>query len=140
MERALSLDPTTLGFSTTAAAAFRGYPLRWFVNRRTSQRVRDLYHPRLEDVGLANVLHALSDPVRLEIVRVLAGLDEIPCSSLNAALSKSTMSHHFKVLREAGVTHTRANGTKRMISLRQEELEGRFPGLLHSILQSSKAA
>jgi len=50
------------------------------------------------------------------------------------------MSHHFKVLREAGVTHTRANGTKRMISLRQEELEGRFPGLLHSILQSSKAA
>ena len=102
--------------------------------------MRDLYHPRLEDVGLANVLHALSDPVRLEIVRVLAGLDEIPCSSLNATVSKSTMSHHFKVLREAGVTHTRANGTKRMISLRQEELEGRFPGLLHSILQSSKAA
>ena len=102
--------------------------------------MRDLYHPRLEDVGLANVFHALSDPVRLEIVRVLAGLDEIPCSSLNAGVSKSTMSHHFKALREAGVTHTRANGTKRMISLRQEELEGRFPGLLHSILQSSKAA
>jgi DNA-binding transcriptional ArsR family regulator len=102
--------------------------------------VRDLYHPRLEDVDLANVLHALSDPVRLEIVRVLAGVDEIPCSSLNAAVSKSTMSHHFKVLRESGVTHTRANGTKRMISLRQDELEGRFPGLLSSILQSSKAA
>jgi DNA-binding transcriptional ArsR family regulator len=102
--------------------------------------VRDLYHPRLEDVDLANVLHALSDPVRLEIVRVLAGVDDIPCSSLNAAVSKSTMSHHFKVLREAGVTHTRANGTKRMISLRQDELEGRFPGLLSSILQSSKAA
>ena len=102
--------------------------------------MRDLYHPRLEDVGLANVLHALSDPVRLEIVRVLAGLDEMPCSSLNAAVSKSTMSHHFKVLREAGVTHTRADGTKRMISLRRDELEARFPGLLGSILQSSKAA
>ena len=102
--------------------------------------MRDLYHPRLEDVDLANVLHALSDPVRLEIVRVLAGIDEIPCSSLNAAVSKSTMSHHFKVLREAGVTHTRANGTKRMVSLRQDDLDGRFPGLLSSILQSSKAA
>ena len=102
--------------------------------------MRDLYHPRLEDVGLANVLHALSDPVRLEIVRVLAGLDEMPCSSLNAAVSKSTMSHHFKVLREAGVTHTRADGTKRMISLRRNELEERFPGLLGSILLSSKAA
>jgi DNA-binding transcriptional ArsR family regulator len=102
--------------------------------------VRDLYHPRPEDVDLANVLHALSDPVRLEIVRVLAGVEEIPCSSVGAAVSKSTMSHHFKVLREAGVTHTRADGTKRMVSLRQDELEGRFPGLLSSILQSSKAA
>jgi DNA-binding transcriptional ArsR family regulator len=102
--------------------------------------VRDLYHPRLEDVDLANVLHALSDPVRLEIVRVLAGRDEVPCSSLNSAVSKSTMSHHFKVLREAGVTNTRANGTKRLVSLRHNELEERFPGLLGSILQSSKAA
>jgi DNA-binding transcriptional ArsR family regulator len=102
--------------------------------------VRDLYHPRLEDVGLANVLHALSDPVRLEIVRVLAGIDEVPCNSLNAAVSKSTMSHHFKVLREAGVTHTRANGTKRMMSLRRIELEDRFPGLLASILGAAKAA
>jgi DNA-binding transcriptional ArsR family regulator len=102
--------------------------------------VRDLYHPRLEDVDLANVLHALSDPVRLDIVRVLAETREIPCSSLNGTVSKSTMSHHFKVLREAGVTHTRADGTKRMISLRRDELEDRFPGLLGSILQSSKAA
>jgi DNA-binding transcriptional ArsR family regulator len=102
--------------------------------------VRDLYHPRVEDVGLPHVLHALSDPVRLEIVRVLSTTDEIPCSSLNAAVSKSTMSHHFKVLREAGVTLTRANGTKRMMSLRQAELEERFPGLLASILDAAKAA
>jgi DNA-binding transcriptional ArsR family regulator len=102
--------------------------------------VRDLYHPRVEDVEIENVLHALSDPVRLEIVRVLAGVEEIPCSSLNAAVSKSTMSHHFKVLREAGVTHTRANGTKRLISLRARELEERFPGLIASVLQAAKAA
>jgi DNA-binding transcriptional ArsR family regulator len=102
--------------------------------------VRDLYHPRIEDVGLAHVLHALSDPVRLEIVRVLASVEEVACSSLHATVSKSTMSHHFKVLREAGVTHTRADGTKRMMSLRQVELEERFPGLLASILDAAKAA
>jgi DNA-binding transcriptional ArsR family regulator len=102
--------------------------------------VRDLYHPRVEDVGLPSVLHALSDPVRLEIVRYLATVDETPCSTLNAAVSKSTMSHHFKVLREAGLTHTRAHGTKRLITLRREELEQRFPGLLDSVLHAAKAA
>jgi DNA-binding transcriptional ArsR family regulator len=103
-------------------------------------RVRDLYHPRLDDVGLAHVLHALSDPVRLEIVRVLDDRGEMACSSLKAAVTKSTMSHHFKVLREAGLTHTRASGTQRLISLRQVEVEGRFPGLLDSILHAAKAA
>jgi DNA-binding transcriptional ArsR family regulator len=86
------------------------------------------------------VLHALSDPVRLEIVRYLATVDETPCSTLTSAVSKSTMSHHFKVLREAGVTHTRADGTKRLITLRREELEQRFPGLLDSVLHAAKAA
>ena len=89
---------------------------------------------------MPSVLHALSDPVRLEIVRYLATVEETPCSTLNAAVSKSTMSHHFKVLREAGVTHTRAAGTKRLIRLRREELEQRFPGLLDSVLQAAKAA
>jgi DNA-binding transcriptional ArsR family regulator len=102
--------------------------------------VRDLYHPRLEDVEIANVLHALSDPVRLEIVRALSGVGEVPCSSVETAVSKSTMSHHFKVLREAGVTHTRTNGTKRLISLREPELEQRFPGLISSVLHAAKAA
>ncbi len=102
--------------------------------------MRDLYHPRVEDVGIANVLHALSDPVRLEIVRVLASVGEMPCSSISATVSKSTMSHHFKVLREAGLTHTRADGTKRLMSLRSDEFERCYPGLLASILQASKAA
>jgi DNA-binding transcriptional ArsR family regulator len=91
-------------------------------------------------VDIANVLHALSDPVRLQIVRSLAGVEEVACSSLDGHVSKSTMSHHFKVLREAGVTRTRATGTKRLISLRERELEQRFPGLLRSVLQASKAA
>ena len=102
--------------------------------------MRDLYHPRVEDVELANVLHALSDPVRLDIVRVLSSGGEVTCSSLHSSVSKSTMSHHFKVLREAGVTHTRADGTKRLMCLRAAELERRFPGLLGSILEASKAA
>jgi DNA-binding transcriptional ArsR family regulator len=102
--------------------------------------VRDLHHPRLEDVGLPSVLHALSDPVRLEIVRYLAALHETSCNSVSSAVSKSTMSHHFKVLREAGLTHTRAHGTKRMISLRRAELDERFPGLLDTIIHASKAA
>jgi DNA-binding transcriptional ArsR family regulator len=102
--------------------------------------VRDLYHPRLEDIGIAHVLHALSDPVRLQIVRVLSVDGEIACSSLDSAVSKSTMSHHYKVLREAGVTHTRASGTQRLISLRHKEVEERFPGLLGSILHAAKAA
>ena len=89
---------------------------------------------------MAHVLHALSDPVRLQIVRVLADRGEIACSSLHSAVTKSTMSHHYKVLREAGLTHTRASGTQRLVSLRQDEVEDRFPGLLGSVLHAAKAA
>src|SRR5919205_1636247 len=98
--------------------------------------MRALHHPRLEEVELTDVLHALSDPVRLEIVRTLADRQERPCSAVEATVAKSTLSHHFKVLREAGVTHTRANGTHRLMSLRREELEERFPGLLDSVLEA----
>lgn len=86
------------------------------------------------------MLHALSDPVRLEIVRSLADEPDQSCSALTTSVSKSTLSHHFKVLREAGVTYTRANGTQRFVSLRFEELEERFPGLLDSVLRASRAA
>ena len=80
------------------------------------------------------MLHALSDPVRLQIVRSLHLQGEQPCKSLDCAVSKSTLSHHLKVLREAGLTHTRTNGTKRLVSLREDELEERFPQLLGSVL------
>jgi DNA-binding transcriptional ArsR family regulator len=92
----------------------------------------------MDEVTLPDVLHALSDPVRLKIVRALAERSEQPCSAVEASVSKSTLSHHFKVLREAGITHTRANGTHRLVSLRRDELEDRFPGVLTSVLDASR--
>jgi len=100
--------------------------------------MRTLHHPRVEEVTLPDVLHALSDPVRLQIVRALAEREEQSCSSVESSVSKSTLSHHFKVLREAGLTHTRVNGTHRYVSLRRDELEVRFPGLLRSVLEASR--
>src|SRR2546423_11392591 len=95
--------------------------------------MRHLHHPRLEEVTIADVLHALSDPVRLQIVRSLAEREEQSCSMVEASVSKSTLSHHFKVLREAGVTHTRMNGTHRLASRRRDELEERLPTPLRSL-------
>lgn len=100
--------------------------------------MRSVHHPHLEEVDLTDVLHALSDPVRLQIVRALADCEEQPCSAVEASVSKSTLSHHFKVLREAGITHTRANGTHRLVSLRRDDLERRFPGVLTSVLDATR--
>jgi DNA-binding transcriptional ArsR family regulator len=102
--------------------------------------MRALHHPRVEELELPEVLHALSDPVRLEIVRLLADEQERPCSSVEAKVAKSTLSHHFKVLREAGITFTRANGTHRLVTLRVSDLEERFPGLIGSVLNAAQAA
>ena len=102
--------------------------------------MRTLHHPRVEELELPEVLHALSDPVRLEIVRLLADEQERPCSSVEAKVAKSTLSHHFKVLREGGITWTRANGPHRLVSLRTDDLEQRFPGLISSVLNAAKAA
>ena len=102
--------------------------------------MRALHHPRTDEIDLTDVLHALSDPVRLEIVRVLADEQERPCSAVEAKVAKSTLSHHFKVLREAGITFTRANGTHRLVTLRTDDLEARFPGLIGSVLNAAKAA
>src|SRR3712207_2381987 len=103
-----------------------------------SHCMRNLHHPRIDEVSLPDVLHALSDPVRLQIVRALAEREEQSCSAVEASVSKSTLSHHFKVLREAGVTYTRVNGTHRYVSLRTQDLDERFPGLLGSVLEASR--
>ena len=103
--------------------------------------MRLLYHPHKKDLSLAGVLYALGDPVRLEIVKQLAEKGELPCSAiLSTPVAKSTLSHHFKVLREAGVLHSRKEGTQHMNSLRREDLDDRFPGLLTVILQEAKVS
>jgi DNA-binding transcriptional ArsR family regulator len=99
----------------------------------------DIPHPALDDLDLASVLHALSDPVRLEIVAGLAAGDERNCGSFDVAVTKSTCTHHFRVLREAGLIRQRQQGTMRLNSLRRDDLEARFPGLLGTILGAAAA-
>ena len=97
-----------------------------------------IYHPSREDIQLPAVLHAFSDPQRLCIVRALA-LDPEPraCGSFNLSVGKSTQTHHFRVLREAGVIRTQVEGTARLSSLRREDLDARFPGLLDAVLSAA---
>jgi DNA-binding transcriptional ArsR family regulator len=95
-----------------------------------------MYHPDRQQVTLAGVLYALGDPIRLEIVRQLAVKGEQNCCDFDFAIARSTMSHHFKILRESGVILSRKSGTQHLNSLRQQDLEEQFPGLLASVLQS----
>jgi DNA-binding transcriptional ArsR family regulator len=99
---------------------------------------RTLHHPSADTFELTGVLHALSDPVRLEIVRTLAagGGCERHCGEFGLTVTKSTRTHHFRVLRENGVIEQRAAGTAVVNRLRREELDGRFPGLLDSVLSA----
>jgi DNA-binding transcriptional ArsR family regulator len=91
-------------------------------------------HPSLSRVDLATVMQALSDPCRIAIIRALADGGELPCNEIALDVSKATRSHHFDVLREAGLIFTRTEGTKCMTSLRNTELDKRFPGLLKLVL------
>lgn len=98
-------------------------------------------HPAGDELELGAVLHALSDPVRLCIVAELANGDsEYTCGSFALPVTKSTCTHHFKVLREAGVIQQRQQGTTRLNRLRRSDLEKRFPGLLDTILQAAGSA
>jgi DNA-binding transcriptional ArsR family regulator len=95
-------------------------------------------HPAREDIELAAVLHALSDPVRLKIVAALASRpDACPTGVIDVPVTKSTCTHHFRVLREAGVIHQQAKGTARLNMLRRDDLDARFPGLLDTILRAA---
>ncbi|MET9351820.1 metalloregulator ArsR/SmtB family transcription factor [Streptomyces sp. NPDC006617] len=90
------------------------------------------------DISLPRLLGALSDPTRLGIVRVLADGHEHGWGELRAPVAKSTLSHHLKVLREAGVTETRQEGTRCFVTLRRENLDSRFPGLLPAVLSAAR--
>jgi len=98
---------------------------------------RSIPHPTRGEIELAAVLHALSEPVRLRIVAGLARGDERTCGSFELPVTKSTCTHHFKVLRESGVIRQRVEGTTRVNSLRREDLDARFPGLLGTILDAA---
>lgn len=99
----------------------------------------ELPHPGRDDIRLTDVLFALSDPARLEIVRQLSGgpLDMAQCHLSDPSMPKSTKSHLMKVLREAGVIRNEPLGRGRRLSLRNEDLEARFPGLIGSVLKAS---
>jgi DNA-binding transcriptional ArsR family regulator len=91
--------------------------------------------PAKKELQLTAVLYALSDEVRLGIVRQLAKKGEQPCGVFEVDRPKSSLSHHFRVLRESGVVATRKDGKLLMNTLRREDLEARFPGLLKAILR-----
>ena len=99
-----------------------------------------LHHPATEDLELPTVLHALSDPQRLNIVRELAIAEEAqPCGKFTVNVSKSTCTHHFRVLREAGVIQQHHLGTAKMNTLRRADIDARFPGLLDALLAAAPA-
>ncbi|MCA6093398.1 helix-turn-helix domain-containing protein [Streptomyces sp. SCA3-4] len=100
-----------------------------------------LPQPDVADIQLAKVLHALGDPVRLRLFAIYATGEQYDCSSERLGLGhlhKSTVSHHMRVLREAGLTSTRAVGRNRYVRLRRTELDARFPGLTEALLAAAK--
>jgi len=92
--------------------------------------------PPIEQVDLSSVMRALGEPIRLAMVRVLADGRERPCGELcqQLDLPASTGSYHMRLLRQAGLTRVRPVGTERRISLRREELDRRFPGLVEVVV------
>jgi DNA-binding transcriptional ArsR family regulator len=100
----------------------------------------ELGGPDRADLVLTDVLHALSDPIRLDLVRTLAECDEErSCGTFDLPIAKSTATHHWRVLRECGVVSARVEGTKKFHRLRRVDLDARFPGLLASVLDHAGA-
>jgi DNA-binding transcriptional ArsR family regulator len=97
-----------------------------------------LTHPQSTEIQLENVMAALSDPARVAIVRALAAQGAVVCGTLHLGVSNATRSHHFRVLREAGLTWTRQDGTRRIVSLRRDTLDERFPGLLDAVIAAAE--
>ncbi|MFD4716369.1 ArsR/SmtB family transcription factor [Streptomyces sp. NPDC056637] len=101
---------------------------------------RALAHPTRDEIRLESVLHALADPMRLRVVRELAEEgegSELSCSHFVLPVTKSTTTHHFRVLRESGVIRQIYRGTAKMSVLRRADLDLLFPGLLDSVLAAA---
>ncbi len=102
-----------------------------------SQRPRSaLPHPDVADLDVLDVLHALSDPTRMTIVRTLLDDPERACGTFPVDVAPSTLTHHFRVLRDAGVIRQRDDGNRRWTSLRLEDVQARFPGLIATIVNA----
>lgn len=98
---------------------------------------------KMTDLDAMEILQALADPVRLKIVRQLAGCSadgELSCGAIPLPVTKSTASHHFKTLLDAGVIAERSQGTRKYLHLRRDELDQRFPGLIDSVLLATAPA
>ncbi|GAA3024599.1 helix-turn-helix domain-containing protein [Streptosporangium longisporum] len=107
---------------------------------RPRTAARTVEHPELSEVSLQQVMEALADPVRRGVVSQLAGAGEdMSCGRFELPVSPSTLTHHFGVLREAGVIRQYYVGATKMNALRAEEMEERFPGLLPALLAASAA-
>jgi DNA-binding transcriptional ArsR family regulator len=100
---------------------------------------RPFVHPPAAALTLESVLYALADPVRLEIVRRLMTGEPLNCSTAAPAhLPKSTQSHHFQILREAGLIQSERRGTEVVNTLRLDEVDASFPGVVATILKAAK--
>jgi DNA-binding transcriptional ArsR family regulator len=95
-------------------------------------------HTHPEDVPLLAALSALADPVRIQLVRDLANHPDwtLSCSNFDVPVGRAAKSHHFSVLRDAGLVEQRDQGAKRLNRLRREEFDARFPGLLDLALRA----
>ncbi|GAB3445761.1 helix-turn-helix transcriptional regulator [Streptomonospora sediminis] len=93
-----------------------------------------LHHPDAAEIELVDVLAALGHPVRLEIARALASGEERFCGEFMPDVPKSSMTHHWRALRESGVIRQRRSGRRLYLTLRRDDLDSRFPGLLDIVL------
>jgi DNA-binding transcriptional ArsR family regulator len=96
-------------------------------------------HPDTHEMTLVSVMAALSDPIRIGLVRVLSDDRERGWGELRTPVAKSTLSHHLRVLRDAGITRTRQEGIRCYVTLRRHDLQARFPGLLDVVLEVAGA-
>jgi DNA-binding transcriptional ArsR family regulator len=101
--------------------------------------VTKLAQPDRAEIRIESVLAALADPVRLDVVRMLAPCpDGIACGEVAHTVSPSTRTHHLRILRDAGVITTVAVGTRKISSLRRDDLDALFPGLLDGVLAAQR--
>jgi DNA-binding transcriptional ArsR family regulator len=108
-------------------------------NRYNGCMAPEIFHPAVDELELTAVMHALSDPARLKVVQTLAVETERACGTFELGVTKATASHHFKVLREAGIVRKRAEGARAYLTLRRDDLDARFPGLLDAVLAAEPA-